>query len=240
MNTRGTPAPNRRLMPARWLAYAAVVAVQLTALWFGERRISVPAQSLLLPVLAVVALAIPSRQLRTWSFVALFFSFLGDTLPRFVPEAYELSALLASFLIAHVAWIIGLWRVRPPRPWLLIVYLAVAVGVVTWTIPGAGFLAPGVVVYAAALLTTAVRASGLGWPGVGGGALFIVSDSLIAAQIFTAFTFPHHDVAVMATYAVSHGLLVLGITRSPGQRAGLAYSPRLGWHRPGNPQASSG
>ncbi|WP_432559560.1 lysoplasmalogenase family protein [Granulicoccus sp. GXG6511] len=224
--------PRAELGPARWIAYCAVVTIQLTALWFGERRVSVPAQSLLMPVLALGALMARSHWLRTWTLIALLFSFLGDTVPRLVPESLELVALLASFLAGHIAWIIGLWRVRPPRPWLLVIYLAVAVAVVAWTVPGAGFLAPGVVLYAAALLTTAVLASGLGWPGVLGGALFIASDSLIAAQNFTAFTFPHHDVAVMATYAVSHGLLVHGVTRSPGHREGFAYSPTLGWHQP--------
>lgn len=214
---------------ARWLAYAAVVLIQLTSLWFDERRVSLPAQVLLMPVLALAAFTARPGPLRTWTLVALFFSFLGDLLPQLVPEPWVLITMLAAFLAAHVGWLCGLWRIRPPRPWLLVPYLAVGITVITWTFPGAGTLAPGVVIYATALIASAVLASGLGWSGVLGGALFVVSDSLIALQSFTAFRVPHHDVAIMATYAISHGLLVWGVTRSPGHREGLAYSPRLGW-----------
>lgn len=223
MTTRGVS------VHARWLLYAAVVAIQLSALWLGATRVSVPAQVLLMPTLALAALAARPGPLRTWTLIALFFSFLGDALPQVVPEPWTFLAMLGAFLVAHVAWILGLWRVRPPRPWLLIVYLAAAVAVVAWTLPGAGVLAPGVVAYAAALMATAVLASGLGWSGVLGGAMFVLSDSLIAVQSFTTFTFSHHDVAVMATYAAAHGLLVWGVTQSPGHRDGLAYSPRHGW-----------
>lgn len=217
---------------ARWLAYAAVVAIQLTSLWVGEHRVSLPAQILLMPTLALAALTARPGRLRTWTLIALFFSFLGDLLPQLVPEPWVFVTMLSSFLVAHGAWITGLWRVRPPRPWVLIPYLAAGIAVIVWTLPGAGVLAPAVVVYAAALMATAVLASGLGWSGVLGGALFVISDSLIALQSFTTFRLPHHDVAIMATYALAHGLLVWGVTRSPGTREGLAYSPRLGWHSP--------
>ncbi|MDO5499093.1 MAG: lysoplasmalogenase [Propionibacteriaceae bacterium] len=233
MTSRG--APHRRL-PAgpllRWAAFAVVVVVQLTALWWDNEPISVPAQSLLMPVLALPALLARPGWLRAWTLIALFFSFLGDTLPRFVPENVLFLSMLGSFFVAHLAWIVGLWRVRPPRPWLLIPYLAVGVSVVAWCWPGAGALAPALVAYAAAMLTTTLLALGLGWPGVVGGALFIVSDALIAARTFADFTFPQSDVVVMATYAISHGLLVLGVTRSPGHREGLAYSRSRGWHAP--------
>ena len=214
----------------RWAAYAAVVAIQLTALWLGERRISVPAQCLLMPVLAVAALTARPGRLRTWTLVALFFSFLGDSLPQVVPERWTFLAMIFAFLVAHVAWVLGLWHVRPPRPWMLIPYLAAAVTMVAWCWPGAGVLAPALIVYALGLLATATLAVGLGWSGILGGVLFVVSDSLIAARTFTDLAFPHMDVAVMATYAIAHGLLVWGVTRSPGHREGLAYSRRLGWH----------
>ncbi|MDO5682379.1 MAG: lysoplasmalogenase [Propionibacteriaceae bacterium] len=212
----------------RWWAYAGIVVIQLITLWLGVHRVSVPAQMLLMPVLALAAWLAPEPRLRRLTLVALFFSFLGDTLPRFVSDELVLVVLLGSFLVAHVAWIIALWPVRPPRPWLLVVYVAYAVGMVTWVLPGAGALAPAVVVYATALTSTGLLASGLGWSGVLGGALFIISDSMIAVQNFTAFAFAHMDVAIMATYILAHGLLVWGVTRSPGTRTGT-YTPRHGW-----------
>lgn len=205
---------------ARWFAYAAVVAIQLTSLWLGERGVSLPAQIMLMPTLALATLTARPGPLRTWTLLALFFSFLGDLLPQLVSEPWVFVTMLGAFLVAHVAWIIGLWRVRPPRPWLLIPYVAAGITVITWTLPGAGVLAPAVVIYATALMATAVLASGLGWSGVLGGALFVISDSLIAIQSFTTFRVPHHDVAIMATYAIAHGLLAWGVTRSPGRLDG--------------------
>lgn len=78
---------------------------------------------------------------------------------------------------------------------------------------GAGVLAPAVALYALALLTTASLATALGRAGWFGGALFILSDGLIAARSFAGFDLPQQDVAVMATYIVAHGLLVLGVIR---------------------------
>ena len=219
-----------RPLRLRWAAYAVVVATQLISLWFGVSWLHKPAQILLMPVLALVAMTARPGPLRTWTLVALFFSFLGDTLPRFIGEPWDFIAMLTPFLIAHVAWVIALWRIRPPRPWLLVPYLAVAIGVITWTLPGTGTLGPAVVVYAAAITATAVLAAGLGWPGIAGGAFYVISDSLIAAQNFTTFTFPQADVAVMAAYTLAQGLLVWGVLLSPGTREGVAYAPRLGWH----------
>lgn len=202
----------------RWALYALVVAVHLGALAVGARQISVPTQILLMPALALVALTARPSRLRTWTLVALAFSFLGDTLPQFAAQEWKLPLMLGSFLLAHVAWIAGLWPLRREsavwrRPAALIPYLLVALAVLGWCLPGAGILAPAVVIYALALLTTASLATAFGWAGWLGGALYIVSDSLIALQSFTEFDFAGRQIVIMGCYAIAHGLLVLGVVR---------------------------
>lgn len=214
----------RPIRTAAWLAYALVSLIQVTTLALDIRTISVPAQVLLMPTLALVAWTATRGRLRTWTLVALFFSFLGDLLPQLVDEPWKMPLMIGSFLLAHVGWITGLWSVRREsavvrHPWALLPYLAIGVGIVAWCLPGAGVLAPAVILYATALLTTASLATALGRAGWLGGALFIVSDGLIAVRSFAGFTVPAQDVAVMATYIVAHGLLVLGVVR---------HSERLG------------
>lgn len=207
----------------RWALYALVIAVHLGALAVGARQVSVPTQILLMPVLALVALTARPSRMRTWTLVALGFSFLGDALPQFAPAAWAFPSMLGSFLLAHVAWITGFWPVRRQsalwrRPVVLLAYLVVALAVLAWCIPGAGVLAPALVIYALALLLTASLATAFGWPGWLGGALFIVSDSLIAIQAFTGVDFVGNQVAIMASYTIAHGLLVLGVVCHVGNR----------------------
>lgn len=208
----------------RWAAYVLVVAIHLIALGFEARPVSVPSQILLMPVLALVALTARPGRLRTWTLTALCFSFLGDTLPRLATEEWEFPLLLGSFLIAHLAWITGFWPLRRSsalwrEPWTLIPYLLVAVAVLVWCLPNSGVLAAALIGYGLALLLTASLATAFGWPGWLGGALFVVSDSLIAIESFTGFDFTGRQIVIMATYTIAHGLLVLGVVRHAGERS---------------------
>lgn len=208
----------------RWVLYGVIVAVHLGALAVGARQVSITTQILLMPALALVAVTIPPSRFRTWTLVALGFSWLGDALPQFAAEQWMFPLMLASFLLAHVAWIAGFWPVRREsalwrKPATVVPYLVVGIAVLAWCIPGAGVLAPALVVYAVALLTTACLATAFGWPGWWGGALFIISDSLIAIQAFTGVDFAGRQMMIMGSYAIAHGLLVLGVMRRVEGRA---------------------
>jgi len=93
----------------------------------------------------------------------------------------------------------------------VIPYLGAAAVIVWLCAPSAGALLPALVVYAAAICTMAVLATGLGPRGGVGGALFVVSDGLIALDTFDALALPAHAVWVMATYVAAQVLLVLGV-----------------------------
>lgn len=194
----------------RWWLYACVAIIQVTTLALGLDVISVPAQALLMPTLALVARRVLTGRGRRWALIALFFSFCGDLVPRFVPVEHELLVLIGAFALAQVAWMIALrpglnvtarraaMIAGPPAAFLALILK-----------PAAGELAPAVIIYAALLVTMTIHAACWGWRGALGGALFLLSDSLIAVTAF------HPDlesraasVIIMATYVSAQGFLV--------------------------------
>jgi len=70
-----------------------------------------------------------------------------------------------------------------------------------------------VVVYGLTLTAMAVLATGLGRLTGLGGALFMLSDSLIALKAFREWDGRALSMAVMGTYAAAEALLVMGIVR---------------------------
>src|SRR5690606_24241382 len=111
----------------------------------------------------------------------------------------------------------------------------VATALLTVTVPEAGVLAPAVVVYGLLLLAVAWLAAGHGWIGGLGGALFVLSDGLIALGAFRPdlVDWPERDLLVMATYVAAQALLVAVIllTRSPDRTFGRSLRhPRARLH----------
>jgi uncharacterized membrane protein YhhN len=123
------------------------------------------------------------------------------------------TAGLVSFLAGHVAWIIAL-RQRPgggrlrSRPVLAAPYVA-AFGVLNaylWKRTGKDRIP--VIVYSTALLAMSLAALDSGSPKTAaGGALFLVSDGLLALEKFGGLHLPAHEGLVMATYTSAQALL---------------------------------
>jgi uncharacterized membrane protein YhhN len=120
---------------------------------------------------------------------------------------------LGSFLASHVAWIVAL-RQRPgvgrlrARPVLAAPYVAAfaALNVYLWKRTGKDRIP--VIVYSGALLTMSLVALDSGSaPATAGGALFLVSDSLLALEKFGDVHLPAHEGLVMATYVSAQALL---------------------------------
>jgi len=143
---------------------------------------------------------------------ALAFGAVGDVALLGGSDA-AFSAGLASFLAGHVAWIIAL-RQRPgggrlrARPALAVPYLGAfgALNAYLWQRTGRDRIS--VIVYSAALLAMSLAAldSGSPKPAVGG-ALFLVSDSLLALEKFGGVHLPAGEGLVMATYVSAQALL---------------------------------
>jgi uncharacterized membrane protein YhhN len=143
---------------------------------------------------------------------ALAFGAMGDLALLGSGDA-AFTAGLASFLAGHVAWIIALrqrsggGRLRS-QPALAAPHLAAFSGLnaYLWTRTGKDRIA--VIAYSAALLAMSLVALDSGSPhAAAGGALFLVSDALLALERFGGLELPANESLVMATYAAAQALL---------------------------------
>jgi uncharacterized membrane protein YhhN len=192
-------------VPRRATATYAVLAVAdtvLAALGHDKpRRLTKP---LLMPALMV------GRDRPTQRALAL--SGAGDVALLGSSEAAFLAGL-GSFLASHLAWIVALrqrergGRLRA-RPMLAAPHLAAYLGLNAYLWPRTGKNRLPVLGYSTALLTMSLVALDSGSSkAAAGGALFLVSDSLLALEKFADVHLPAHHGLVMATYTSAAALL---------------------------------
>jgi len=153
---------------------------------------------------------------------ALAFGAAGDVALLGSGDA-AFAAGLVSFLAGHVAWIAAL-RQRPgggrlrSRPALALPYLAAFGSLNAYLWPRTGKDRIAVLGYSTALLAMALTALDSGSPrAAAGGALFMLSDSLLALEKFAGIQLPAHEGVVMATYASAQALLALPRDPEPGR-----------------------
>lgn len=205
-------------------AYGLLSVVNLVAIGASNAGLSNLSQWLLMPVLAAAFLALTPRgphplpRLRTATLAALGFSWLGDLAPDFFTGDAAFIAMVACFLCAQIAFIVGFlphWRasVLGRARGLLVPYAVTFLVLIAACAPAAGPLLVPVVIYGLALTAMAVLATGLGRLAGLGGAIFMLSDSLIALGAFRDWNGRGLSVAIMATYAVAQALLVIAIQR---------------------------
>jgi uncharacterized membrane protein YhhN len=117
---------------------------------------------------------------------------------------------LGSFLAGHAAWMAALrpHRAKALTPARTLPYVAAWAGLNAYLWPRTGRDRIPVLVYSTALLGTALAAADTGRADVAaGGALFLVSDALVALERFADVHLPAHEGVVMATYTSGQGLL---------------------------------
>ncbi|MBO3084191.1 lysoplasmalogenase [Cellulomonas sp. zg-ZUI188] len=204
------------------VVFVALVGVHLVALLAGADDLATVSQWTLMPALAaVVATATrwPRGRVVTWTLVALGFSWLGDLLPSLVGEDTSFLVMVGCFLFAQLAYVVAFApaarrSVLHTRRVLLIPYAVVLVGLIALCAPGAEALLVPVAVYGGVLVAMAVLATGLGRMAAVGGAVFLVSDSLIALEAFVPWwDLAGQDFWVMLTYTVGQGLLAAAVVR---------------------------
>jgi uncharacterized membrane protein YhhN len=120
------------------------------------------------------------------------------------------TAGLGSFLAGHVAWIAALrpHSTKALKPAMAAPYLLAWAGLNAFLWPKTGKDRIPVIVYSAALLATALAAADTGQRDVAaGGALFLLSDTLLALEKFGDVHLPAHEGIVMATYTSGQALL---------------------------------
>lgn len=224
----------RKRAPVVWAAALALVtAVHLVAQLVAQDQLLADAtQILLMPLLfgaVYCATAAKRPRLVRLVLIALVFSWLGDTVPRFMDGDNGFLAMVGCFLVAQLFYIAALWplrrssvatRVMPSAP-----YLAAFAALVLACGPGAGSLLIPVVIYGLALVLMAMLSTGLGALAGVGGAIFLISDGLIALRSFTTMELPGASFWIMLSYVVGQGLIAMEVIQRTGREHG-APAPR--------------
>lgn len=214
--------PPRRLVLASSVLFLGLTTAHLLVQLVGPDSWSRPTQVLLMPALALVVFAATQRprpRLVTLLLIALVFSWLGDSLPALAGGDIAFLLMVAGFLVAQVVYVFAFWPYRGEsvlhrRRWLLVPYIGVVAALVWLCAPHAGGLLVPVLLYGLILGLMAVVATGVNtWTAVGG-ALFLISDALIALRAFVPdFDIPQGGFWVMVTYVTAQALIVLGVLK---------------------------
>ncbi|MFC7795492.1 lysoplasmalogenase [Streptomyces cinereoruber] len=204
---RATPV-SRALLAAFGLAAAADLVSLLAGAELGHQI----AKPLLMPLLAAYAATRGAPKLLA---AALLFGWGGDV---FLLSDADWAFLvgMGSFAAGHVCYLVLFGR-RRTSPALGALYAAALAGTVAllWPDLPAELRIP-VAGYSLLLTAMAYRASSLGLLAGLGGALFLLSDTLIATGVAEWPQLPAPDFWIMLTYIAAQYLLTTGTLRSSG------------------------
>jgi uncharacterized membrane protein YhhN len=221
------PAPGGAPVPAReraarllLAAFALASAVDLIALLAGADAVHTAAKPLLMPLLAAYVAVRGGPRLLT---VALLLGWGGDVLLLFDADIAFLAGM-GSFAAGHVCYLVLFKRAGTPRARGALLAAAYGIALVTtvallWPDLPADMRGP-VAGYSLLLTAMAYGSSRLGATAGWGGALFLLSDTLIATGVADWPQLPRPDFWVMLTYIAAQYLLARGGLGHPlGARA---------------------
>ncbi|MET8841993.1 lysoplasmalogenase [Streptomyces rubiginosohelvolus] len=209
----GAGRPAERFARPVLLAFLLVATADLAGLLAGAEAVHLVAKPLLMPLLAGYAVLRGAPRLLV---AALLFGWGGDV---FLLADNDLAFLvgMGSFAVGHVCYLTlfgrGEGRGRAPAPLVtgagyavvLVVFL-----VLIWPDLPADLRIP-LTGYSLLLTAMAWRAGVFGPYAAAGGALFLLSDALIATGIAEWPQAPAPDFWVMLTYIAAQALLTLGV-----------------------------
>lgn len=216
-------------------ARAYALAALLDTVFAGAGRARWVTKSALMPLLATAAGSGTGPAVR----VALAGSWLGDValLGSSHPDRGERALLggVGGFAVAHAGWLTAIGAARPGQPATRVDVASAAAFATAWAVavravlprlPDPALRAPvagyGVLVCGTghAAVTTGARLGGSrGRRLAAGGALFVVSDALVALALFGGRRRPVVDAAVMATYTAAQALLASALADPTAQPA---------------------
>ena len=209
------------------MGFALVAAVDLVAELAGWPPVELVCRLLLMPLLAWSCWTAAARRGRLVILVvvALGFSWLGD-----LSDAVLIK--IVFFLVAQIVYIVAFrpyWRRSLiTRPTLLIAYGIALAGLIGVVAAAAGPLAGPVAVYGASLAVMAVLATGVSRLTGIGGALFLVSDIVLAVELFVApGAIPYALFANMALYLPAQLMITLGVQERVAVEVGSAPVDRV-------------
>ncbi|MFJ9951565.1 lysoplasmalogenase [Kitasatospora sp. NPDC091207] len=201
--------------------FAATSAAHLGAILTDTSALRHATKPALMPLLAahsVTAAAAAAREAPKLLAPALLLSGGGDVLLQLGDDTAFLAGM-GSFAAAHVCYVTMFVRqgALTDRRRALVVAAAYATA---WAVmvgqlwPDLGDLQVPVAGYSLLLASTAVTSAGLGRRTGVGGALFLLSDTLIATKLAKWRELPGHQFWIMATYILAQYLLATGLLRA--------------------------
>ncbi|MFJ8022739.1 lysoplasmalogenase [Streptomyces sp. NPDC096311] len=204
------------------VSFGVAAAVDLVSLAVGFTPGHLVAKPLLMPLLAAHAVVRGGPRLLV---AALLCGWGGDVLLLSDADPAFLVGM-ASFAAGHVCYLLLFRRpdsphrapdVRGPSVWLGGAYVLALVVTVTllWPDLPAGLRIP-VAGYSLLLTAMAATSTRLGPVAGAGGALFLLSDTLIATGVADWPQLPRPDFWIMLTYAAAQFLLVSGVQSTLG------------------------
>ncbi|MFD0268451.1 lysoplasmalogenase [Streptomyces sp. NPDC127106] len=209
----GARATAGRVLLAAFAAATAADLLSLLADWHPGHVLFKP---LLMPLLTAFAV---TRRAPRLLLAALAFGWGGDLALLFDAEPAFLVGM-GSFAAGHVCYLVLFGRGRT-HPALAAGYAAALLGTVglLWGDLPVDLRIP-VACYSLLLTAMACRAGVFGLRAGIGGALFLLSDSLIASGVAAWPQLPRPDFWIMATYAAAQYLLTTGALAASGQAYG--------------------
>ncbi|MGH9187437.1 MAG: lysoplasmalogenase [Acidimicrobiales bacterium] len=207
-----------------WLL-VVVAAVVATGDWVAvhtrRKRLEYVCKPAVMVALVGAALTIDATDgaTRSWFVVALALSLLGDVFLMVTERPWTFPSGLASFVLAHLAYIVGFFVEGVTIAGLAIGTAVIAVAVATLgrlvhravrASPESELVAP-VTVYIGVISAMVASATGTLDPlAIAGAALFYASDALIAWNRFVHHQ-RHGRLAIIVTYHLAQALLVLSL-----------------------------
>ncbi|MFB7383975.1 lysoplasmalogenase [Kitasatospora purpeofusca] len=209
--------------------YATTSAAHLGALLTGTPALRHATKPALMPLLAahsVTRATEAGRRAPKLLAPALLLSAGGDVLLQLGNDTAFLAGM-GSFAAAHVCYVtmfVGQGALTDRRRTTVVAaaYATAWVTMVGRLWPDLGDLRAPVAGYSLLLASTAVASAGLGARGGLGGALFLLSDTLIATKLAKWRELPGHDFWIMATYLLAQYLLATGALRAAEEQEAAA------------------
>ncbi|MEB8338949.1 lysoplasmalogenase [Streptomyces endophyticus] len=197
-------------------AFLGVCAADLVALLVGAEGAHIVLKPLLMPLLAAYVIACRGPRLLC---AALLLGWCGDVLLLFDQDTVFLAGM-GAFAVGHVCYLVLFKRHGTARARSALLGAAYGVALVVtvaslWPDLPADMRGP-VAAYSVLLTCMAFASSRLGTAAGIGGALFLLSDSLIAMGVADWPALPRPDFWVMGTYVAAQYLLARGVL---GERA---------------------